>query len=69
MMLVNLVKSMSEMEELASFSSSSAVSGDSSLGGIFIRASDVDPDHFGNLDPHQSDKLDREPDPDPHQFR
>jgi hypothetical protein len=38
MMLVNLVKSMSEMDELASFSSSSAVSGDSSLGGIVVRA-------------------------------
>jgi hypothetical protein len=29
----------------------------------------MDPHHFGNLDsdPHQSDKLDPESDPDPHQ--
>jgi hypothetical protein len=29
---------------------------------------DLDPQHFGNLDPHQSERLDPEPDPDPHQF-
>jgi hypothetical protein len=32
----------------------------------------IDPPYFGNLyphpDPHQSDKLDPEQDPDPHQF-
>jgi hypothetical protein len=28
----------------------------------------VDPDPHHHPDPHQSDKLDLEPDPDPHQF-
>ncbi len=28
----------------------------------------VDPDPYLHLDPHQSDKLDPETDPDPHQF-